>query len=212
MSQIIQPFNAEILKKASKLLSEGKLVCFPTETVYALSADATNDEAVEHIYTAKGRDHQKPLSLLVKSATQITTLCHMDNRAHALLEAFSPGPLTLVLRLKSEHHLSPLINPGMATIGVRIPDHPIAQAVLHEVPFPLIGTSANLSGKEATVTHEQVDHDLGKDVALIIQNQATTASGVASTIVDLSGDDVTFLRIGNITKQQILDALHLSRK
>lgn len=195
-------FTPHALRLAQTFLSQGELICFPTETVYALAADATNDEAVARIYTAKGRDTNKPLSLLVRDAEQIRELCHMPATAERLLSHFSPGPLTLILPLKTSHRLSSLINPGMATIGVRIPDHPIALAILKSMATPIIGTSVNRSGEAEALCATDAINTLGDAVSLVIDG-GTSQLGIASTVIDLSGKDIRILRQGSITKEQL---------
>lgn len=195
-------FSSKALRLAQYFIAKGNPISFPTETVYALAADATSDKAVESIYALKKRDAQKPLSLLVRDAEQIRQLCDMNPKAEALLAAFAPGPLTLVLPLKKRHGLSERMNPGMDTIGVRIPDHPIAQTLLKSMSVPLVGTSANISGEKEAVCAEEVAAYLGSAVPFVIEG-GTSREGRASTVVDLTGQTPIILRQGSLTKAQI---------
>lgn len=198
----ILPYNAAALRLAQTYIHQGKLVGFPTETVYALAADATNDRAVAAVYAAKQREKSKPLSLLVRDIDQIRALCQMTPQAERLLAAFSPGPLTLVLPLKPNHGLSSLLNAAIQTIGVRIPNHPIAQGLLRAVAVPLVGTSANVSGEAEALSAQAMVEALGEAVQLVIDG-GTATLGVASTVVKLEGNSFTLLREGSISWEEI---------
>jgi L-threonylcarbamoyladenylate synthase len=211
MSHILTPFHAQALRLAQSAIEQGKLIGFPTETVYALAADASNDEAVSRIYAAKKRQENKPLSLLVKDVAQIRELCEVNVQAEILLRAFAPGPLTLVLPLKEGHNLSRRVNPGMTTIGVRIPDHPIAQAVLHAMAVPLVGTSANLTGEAEALSAADMAQTLGDEVAVIIDG-GKSQLGVASTVIEVTQTSLTILRQGSVTKEQLETVLYTQRK
>lgn len=198
----ILPFNATSLRLAQTYIAQGKLIGFPTETVYALAADATNNTAISAIYAAKQRDEGKPLSLLVKSVAQIRALCDVPPLAEMLLRAYAPGPITLVLPLKPGHSLSPLLNAGMKTIGVRIPNHPIALAILQATSVPLVGTSANISGEAEALCAESMVQNLGDAISLVIDG-GKSPLGIASTVVEITNGTFKLLRDGSISQEEI---------
>lgn len=202
MSSIIQPFNDETAKNASALLAAGKLICFPTETVYALAGDATSDKAVASIYKTKQRNMLKPLALLLHSISQVKAFCEVDMLAAFLLSVFAPGPLTLILPLKKDHPLSPLLHPDMESIGVRIPNHPIALEILRSVPFPVTATSANLTGNKPAGSAQEAADILDNQVSLFIEG-VEGASGIASTVIDLTQSPPKLLREGGISRNTL---------
>lgn len=199
--QIHSP-DAQNLAKAVQLIREGKLVCFPTETVYGLGADATSDAAVAAIFDAKKRDTQNRLALLAGSIAQAEKIAVVDERARLLANHYWPGPLTLILPLKMPSSISSLVTAGSDTIGVRIPNHPVALSLLHALEGPLVGTSANISGMPSAVTASQVAENLGNKVDMIIDGGKCDI-GIASTIIDLSLPVPRLLRQGSITTSQI---------
>jgi tRNA threonylcarbamoyl adenosine modification protein (Sua5/YciO/YrdC/YwlC family) len=191
---IWQVSTANIITKAAKIIKSGGLVVFPTETVYALAADCFNANSVDKIYEIKGRGLHKPLSLLVENIQAIEEIAHLNATERRLLKVFTPGPLTLVLNLK---------NHAAATIGVRIPNHPIAQAILKAVKSPIIGTSANLSGTNdhrfsALIPAAILDH-----VDLLIEDD-NSVTGVGSSVIDARADEIKIIRPGQISIEDIL--------
>lgn len=207
MEKEIQPFNATTIKKAEDILATGGIVSFPTETVYALAADATNDAAIQRIYAIKDRNRNKPLSLLLKDIGAVQKLCYVDTRAKLLLETYAPGSLTLILPLKEENSLSPFAHNKSNTIGVRIPNHKGALALLHKTASPLVGTSANPSGMAEATNAEEVQHIFGEAVDLIISDDTTHCTSIASTVLDLTQGEPVILRQGAITEQDITNTL-----
>jgi L-threonylcarbamoyladenylate synthase len=189
------------LAQAARLLGEGKLVAFPTETVYGLGADARSDEAVATIFAAKGRPKFNPLIVHVESAAAAERYGVFDARAKALAARFWPGALTLVVPRAATCDVSWLATAGLETIALRVPVHPIAQQLLAAFGGPLAAPSANRSGSVSATTARHVLESVGDAVSLIIDGGATT-HGLESTIVGLTGD-ATLLRPGAITRADI---------
>jgi L-threonylcarbamoyladenylate synthase len=141
------PANPDAIERAARLLRSGALVAFPTETVYGLGADATNDRAVAAIFAAKGRPHFNPLIVHVPGLTEGEALAEFDMRARGVAARFWPGPLSLVLRRRSDTALSLLASAGLDTVAIRAPAHPVAQSLLRAAGRPIAAPSANRSGR-----------------------------------------------------------------
>jgi L-threonylcarbamoyladenylate synthase len=187
---------------AAELLREGRLVAFPTETVYGLGGDATNGRAVAAIFEAKGRPRFNPLIVHVPGIAQVEAQAYMTPLALRLAEAFWPGPLTLVLDRSAGSSLSDLVSAGLDTVALRVPDHPIAQALLAACGRPLAAPSANRSGAVSPTQATHVLADLGESVALILDG-GPTAHGLESTVIDARGDAPVLLRSGAVTAETI---------
>lgn len=191
----------DILKAAS-LIREGKLVAIPTETVYGLAADATNDRAVAEIYDAKGRPHFNPLIVHVADKAMAAELVEWTEQADKLAKAFWPGPLTLVLQRKKNCPLSLLVSAGLDTVGIRMPAHALTQALLKEANKPLAAPSANRSGRVSPTTAAHVREELGELVPMILDGGPCTV-GIESTVLDMTGSHPVMLRPGAITLEQL---------
>ena len=187
---------------ASKYLSQGKLVSFPTETVYGLGADATNSHAVSNIYEAKRRPSFNPLIIHLSSLKESEKFVEFDITSRKLAAAFWPGPLTLVLRKKANSGLSELVSAGLDTVAVRVPEHIVAHELLTHFGGPIAAPSANISGKLSPTKPEHVADDLSDKVAMIIEGEPCH-EGVESTIAHVFGSEIRLLRPGSITKEQI---------
>lgn len=185
------------IKQASKLLQCGKLVCFPTETVYALSADISNAQAIHAIYQLKGRKKDNPLSVMVPSVELAKELLEFTPLAEALAAQYLPGPLTLVLPKNKENSQLQHINPDHDTLAIRIPDHPFALPLLRHYNKPIAATSCNPSGDPAATTADEVKEYFGNQVNLIIE-ESGGHSGVASTVVNACGSAPVILRQGAV--------------
>jgi len=183
-------------------LREGRLVAFPTETVYGLGADATNGQAVAALFAAKGRPRFNPLIVHFADAAHTEAHAELTLLALRLAEAFWPGPLTLVLERRAGSNLSDLVSAGLSTVALRVPDHPIAQALLKATGRPLAGPSANRSGAVSPTRAEHVEADLGDSVALILDG-GPTAHGLESTVLDARGTEPILLRSGAVTAETI---------
>lgn len=198
--------NNSELKKAVTLLKEGCLVAMPTETVYGLAADAKNPEAIKKIFRAKGRPADHPLIVHIADILQLHAWAiDISPQARQLAEAFWPGPLTLILKKNSQ--VSDLLTGRQDTIGIRIPRHPIAQALLQAFGGGVAAPSANRFGRISPTTAEAVREELGDKVDLILEGGQCEV-GVESTIVDVSGEIPRVLRPGMITSRQIEEVLH----
>ena len=198
----LQPATAETIAAATRILRGGGLVSFPTETVYGLGADATQGQAVARIFAAKGRPSFNPLIVHVADQTWVAALAHCDARFDKLTQAFWPGPLTLVLRRRDDCPASDLVSAGLDSIAVRMPDHPVAQALLRGVERPLAAPSANASGSISPTLAAHVRDSLGQKVDLIIDGGACRV-GLESTVLDLTKSTAAILRPGTITAAQI---------
>lgn len=183
MTELLAPTPHDIARAAS-LLRAGQLVAFPTETVYGLGGDATSDLAVARIFDAKGRPRFNPLIVHLPSLAAAEDYAVFSPAARALAAAFWPGPLTLVLPLKEPSRLSPLVTAGLATVAIRIPAHPVAQALLAAYGGPLAAPSANPSGRVSPTRASHVIDGLAGRIAAVIDG-GPCAVGVESTIVAL---------------------------
>ncbi len=201
VSNITDPTPAA-LAKAARLLSEGRLVAFPTETVYGLGADARSDEAVAGIFAAKGRPQFNPLIVHVRDLAAAERYGVFDARARTLAARFWPGALTLVVPRVKDCGISWLATAGLETIALRVPVHPVAQQLLETFGGPLAAPSANRSGSVSPTNARHVADSLGEAVALILDGGATT-HGLESTIVGLGETRATLLRPGAITRADI---------
>jgi len=190
------------LAAAAAHLRAGRLVAFPTETVYGLGADATNPSAVAGIYAAKGRPDFNPLIVHVPDVAGARRIALMDDRAERLAAAFWPGALTLVLPLRPEAGIAPAVTAGLDTIALRVPAHPLARALLAAAGLPLAGPSANPSGRVSPTTAAHVRDGLGAKVAMVLDGGPCPV-GLESTIVSLAGDKPRLLRPGGVPAEAV---------
>jgi L-threonylcarbamoyladenylate synthase len=190
---------------AVRYLQAGRLVAFPTETVYGLGADATNGEAVARLYAAKGRPSFNPLIAHVADAAAARELARFNADASRLAEVFWPGPLTLVLPKAASCRVADLATAGLDSIAVRVSRHAVAQQIIGAFGGAVVAPSANRSGHVSPTTAAHVLSDLGGAVDLIVDGGATTI-GVESTIVACLGDPV-LLRPGGVPREAIEAAL-----
>lgn len=192
--------DSAAIDEAARLIGDGGLVAFPTETVYGLGADATNGRAVAAIFETKGRPQFNPLIVHVPDLAAAERIAVVGPHARLLAEVFWPGPLTMVLKRRADGGLSDLVSAGLDTVAVRVPGHPVAQALLAATERPLAAPSANRSGRVSPTRAEHVAEDFGSDVALILDGGATVY-GVESTVIDASRfDGVRLLRPGAVTR------------
>ncbi|WP_372508764.1 L-threonylcarbamoyladenylate synthase [Pseudalkalibacillus decolorationis] len=187
--------------EAAMWIKDGEVVAFPTETVYGLGANACSNEAIEKIFEAKGRPSDNPLIVHISSREQLPLAASDWNEiAEKLMDAFWPGPLTIVL--PKSKYIAEKTTAGLDTVGVRMPDHPVALALIELAGTPLAAPSANRSGKPSPTNAEHVFYDLNGRIKGIIDGGATGV-GLESTVVEASGGKVTILRPGGITKSQL---------
>lgn len=190
------------LTSADQLLRDGALVAFPTETVYGLGADARQGEAVAAIYTAKGRPSFNPLIVHVAAIATARRYVEWPAQAAALAAAFWPGPLTLVLPLRAGHDLSPLVTAGLSTVGIRVPVHPVAQALLSRFDGPVAAPSANPSGRISPTTANHVIAGLDGRIAAVVDGGPCDV-GLESTIIGFEAEVAVLLRAGGLPSEQI---------
>lgn len=198
MSRILRP-SLDAIQEAATALRQGRLVAFPTETVYGLGAIAGDDAAVAGIYRAKGRPAHNPLIVHVGDVAAARTLAPLDGRAEEVARAFWPGPLTLVLPRLPGAAISPLATAGLATIAVRVPGHPVARALLAATALPVAAPSANPSGRVSPTLAQHVAADLGEAVDIVLDGGACPV-GLESTVLDLSGPKPLLLRPGGLDR------------
>ena len=189
------------VEQAISILKQGGIVAFPTDTVYGLGACISIAQAVERVYQVKERPRSMALSLLLADKSQIGEVAYpVPPIAWLLADKFLPGALTMVLpRAKS---VAALVTGGGKTVAVRIPAHPVPVALIQGVGTPIVGTSANLSGKPSALTAEEVYTQLGDRVDLIIDG-GRCPGGKESTIVDLTGEAPVLLREGAISREEL---------
>jgi L-threonylcarbamoyladenylate synthase len=188
------------------LLKAGRLVAFPTETVYGLGGDATSERAVAEIFAAKGRPRFNPLIVHVPGLAEAETLAIFNDVARRLVAQFWPGPLTLVLPRRGDSGLSLLASAGLDTVAIRAPADEIAQALLRETGRPISAPSANRSGRMSPTEALHVAEELGDRVGLILDGGRTLV-GLESTVLDLSDGAPVLLRPGGVTSEQLAELL-----
>ena len=201
----IVPADEAVVARAARTLAEGGLVAFPTETVYGLGADATNPAAVARLYQAKGRPSFNPLIAHVDSLEAARAIGDLNPDAIALARAFWPGPLTLVVPKAPHCSVAELATAGLDTVALRVPAHPVAQAMLAALGKPVVAPSANLSGHVSPTTASHVAADLSGRIDLIIDGGPVEV-GVESTIVGCFAQPM-LLRPGGVPRAEIERAL-----
>ena len=206
MVEIFSELTDQVLKKIVKAIDDGKVVAFPTETVYAVAADAAKFSAVEKIYNIKRRFNDKPLPVLVGDIYQAKRVVEFDERAKKLALHFFPGPITLVLKTNLYSNIASNVNQNLGTIGIRMPDHLTALKIIKAVGRPLVGSSANISNEASALCAQDVLDYFGDQVDILI-DQGVPEICIPSTIVDLTGEDVKILRDGAIPRERIEEIL-----
>ncbi len=194
--------SSSSIRECAKALSEGKAIIYPTETVYGLGVDATNEASVRELFRIKGRDPRKSISVAVADLESAKKLAYFNSRAEALAHYFLPGPLTLVLRARRR---MPLITTG-GKIGIRIPDNRFVLGLLKEFGKPMTSTSANLSGSGSIVRASDADEELLKRVAILVKAPETKYSK-ESTVVDVTNPKTMILREGAISRNDIISVV-----
>lgn len=190
------------IKEAVMILNQGGLVAFPTETVYGLGADATNDTATASIYEKKGRPSFNPLIAHVDSADMASKYVQITPMAQKLMDAFWPGPLTLVLKRRPDCTVSLLASAGLDTLAVRCPNNPIALDLIKAFGKPIVAPSANKSGRISPTTVEHILQDYGNEAPFILDGGACKV-GVESTVLLCDEDKVAVLRYGGLAIEEI---------
>ncbi|MEX1140433.1 MAG: L-threonylcarbamoyladenylate synthase [Bacteroidota bacterium] len=195
--------DLDTIADAAEILRAGGLVAFPTETVYGLGADALNPEAVRKVFEAKGRPADNPLIVHIADHGQLIDLVdEVPDKAQALGKEFWPGPLTLIM--KKTFLVPEIVTAGLDTVAVRMPDHPVALALIEEFGGGLVGPSANLSGRPSPTTGAHVMDDLHGRIDMIL-NTGPAEIGIESTVVDMTVDPPVILRPGGLHKESLED-------
>jgi L-threonylcarbamoyladenylate synthase len=193
-----------VIARAVEILRAGGLVAFPTETVYGLGADAANPHALRHLFAVKGRPADHPVIVHVARAAQLDDLAvDVPDIAHALAQQCWPGPLTLVVRRRHDRVAAEATG-GLDTVGVRVPDHPLARALLDAFGGGVAAPSANRFGRVSPTTAQHVRDDLGSDVDVVLDGGPCTV-GIESTIVDVTGREPVILRVGGVDEHRLAE-------
>ena len=206
----VPPYNRSVpvltdIQRAVQVLRSGGLVAFPTETVYGLGADADNPQAIEAIFRVKGRPTTHPLIVHLGSGDEVKDWAvSVPDEAHLLMHTYWPGPLTLILR-RAQRVLR-AVTGGQETVGLRVPDHKVALAVLREFRGGVAAPSANRFGRVSPTSAEHVQQDLGSDVDFVLDG-GPCAVGLESTIVDFSTGEPIILRPGGVTREALQETL-----
>jgi len=205
---------AEILKadldglaRAARVVADGGVICYPTDTLYGLGCDPFNVSALKRTSEAKG-PRTKPMPILVKDLATAKRFAHLSDHAIRLAEAFWPGPLTMVLQAQGT---VPKILAPEGRVGIRSPKHHICLHLIGLCSGALVGTSANLTGKAPSTTAEEASRQIGDRVDIILDG-GKVALGVGSTVIDLTQRELRVLREGPLDREQLLHALRRSRK
>ena len=196
-------------KRASDFILNGDVVAFPTETVYGVGANAYNAGAVGKIFAAKGRPADNPLIVHIAAPGQLpSVVASISKGAERLIDAFFPGPLTLVLNKNKK--ISSAATAGLSTVGVRIPDHPVAKRLLEECGVPVAAPSANISGRPSPTTWQAVKNDLHGKIPCVLKGNPSRV-GVESTVVDCTGNIPVILRAGGISLEALREIIPSTR-
>ncbi len=196
--------NEDELKIVTQALNEGKLIVFPTETVYGIAGNGLTLSVVNNLYQAKKRDYSKPFTLMVNDITKIKDIAYVSENEEKVIKKFMPGPITLILKKKD--CISNLVTANSDTVGVRIPNHEIALSILKSVNYPLATSSANISGSVNNSNIEDIINDLENYVDIFIKGNISS-NLLASTVVEIKNNEVNILRNGIISKENIEEVI-----
>ena len=193
--------NEEGIKQAGRLLREGKLVAFPTETVYGLGANGLNEDAVRQIFVTKGRPQDNPLILHIAEKSWLNNIAaEVPDYVYELMDEFWPGPMSIILKAKDE--IPPAVTAGLDTVAIRFPSHKIAQAIIDEAGVPIAAPSANLSGRPSPTNFRDCYEDL-KDKDVYVFEGGDTDIGLESTVILCTSYPPQILRPGKIDEDAI---------
>ncbi|NSM56947.1 threonylcarbamoyl-AMP synthase [Wolbachia endosymbiont of Atemnus politus] len=185
------------------------LVCFPTETVYALACSALDSGAIKKIYQVKKRSQNKPLSIFVNDVYNLTKIAKLEEKYISLINHFSPGPITYILPLKNNDILPNEFFKG--SIGIRIPDHPIAISILNGLRTPIVATSINVSGEKSVCKADDIPKSIKRHLSVVAEDDELV-SGIESTIIDLTQDKIKVVREGVVSFQMVCFQAEVYRK
>ncbi|BET28285.1 threonylcarbamoyl-AMP synthase [Wolbachia endosymbiont of Carposina sasakii] len=192
-----------MVSKIINAIQNNLLVCFPTETVYALACNALDNESIGKIYQIKKRSQNKPLSIFVSDIYNLTKIAKVKERYIDLINHFSPGPITYILPLKNNNILPNEFFKD--SIGIRIPEHPIAISILNKLKVPIVATSINISGEKSVCKADDIPQSIKQHLSAVIEDDELV-SGIESTIIDLTEDKIKVLREGAILLQTVNNA------
>lgn len=199
MTKIVKQQDIE---QICEVIQNGGIVAFPTETVYGLGIRFNDQEALEHLMEAKNRDYSKAITLMVAHPQDIFQYAYVSDKAQKIIKQFMPGMITLIFKKKES--VDDMMTNGKTTIGIRIPDSEFVLSLLKKVG-PMLVTSANLSHHQNTTSTKEVLQQLDGRIDMIVDGK--TSDNIASTVVDVSQDEIKILRAGKITKEQIEEAI-----
>ena len=198
---LVSKVDCQTIERAGEIIREGGLVAFPTETVYGLAGDAFNQQAVARVFEVKGRPANNPLPVQIASKDDLPRLVsEIPPVAKSLMEKFWPGPLTLVLQASPE--MPELVTAGTGKVGIRMPDHPVALALIRAAGTPIVAPSANISGEPPPTTAQEVLEYLDGKIELIL-DAGPTRLKVSSTVVDITQTPPRILREGSISEAEL---------
>ena len=203
MTKVIEEADINILVNA---INQGEIVSFPTETVYGVACRFNDREALDRLMEAKNRDYSKAVTLMVSKKEDIDKYAYTSPNIMRVVDDFTPGRLTIIL--KKRESVDPAMTNGRETIGIRIPDSEFVLRLIDQTG-PLLVTSANISGKENTTNEREVLKQLDGRISYVVKGQ--TDSSVASTVVDLTGDEPKVLREGILTQEEIRRSFYENR-
>jgi L-threonylcarbamoyladenylate synthase len=204
-AELVQATDPGVVARAAKLLRDGELIVCPTDTVYGIAAAVERPEAVARLYVAKGRPLDRPIPVLISDFAQVSRLApHVDPRLETLLRKYWPGGLTVVLEAAS--WLPREIVGDTGHVGLRLPDHPLALALIRAAGGALATTSANRSGEPAATNAGDAYDALAHQAALVIDD-GPSPGGVNSTVIAVNGERITILREGAITAAELPESL-----
>jgi L-threonylcarbamoyladenylate synthase len=192
----------DVINSAAAIVSRGGVIAYPTETIYGLGADATNEQAIRRIFEIKGRNFNNPISLIIGHSQDVYPLvCKVTVAAQKLMDAFWPGPLTIIFEAAGS--VSPLLTADTGRIGIRLSGHDAARKIAGKAGKPLTATSANLSGSPECATADQVIAQLGDRLDTVVDLVKTSGSA-GSTIIDATTEQPVILRSGGISREEII--------
>ncbi|MTK64783.1 MAG: threonylcarbamoyl-AMP synthase [Methanobacterium sp.] len=183
--------DLDIIKQAQKYLKQGKIIVYPTDTVYGIAANVYDESAISKVFNSKKRSKNKAVSLCLAEIETIRDVAFMDDKTEVLVEQLFPGPFTIIMQKKEV--ISPLLTAGTNKIGIRIPDNKLSRELASE--FPITSTSANISGMDVPESPKEVVEQLGDSIDLVL-DAGICKYGLHSTVVDMTGDKPVILRKG----------------
>lgn len=196
----------DAIQEASRIMRAGGLVIFPTSALYGMGVDAFNEKALEKVFQVKGRGKNNPLLILVERIEALDALVEeIPPVAFVLMQAFWPGNLTLVF--KAKNHLPELLTAGTGKIGIRLPRHPVARALVQKAGGPITGTSANLSENPAAFSITMLPEKIFKEADLVLDS-GRLSGGIGSTVFDITSSPPRLIREGNLSSAEIFKVLH----